>query len=52
MAGQILLVATTVGVGWLMLLAGMGKKRLAWREPGTCRRCGRSVDTCSCRDRT
>jgi len=51
-AGQQLVVtASTLGVAWLMLKAGLAKKRLAWREPGTCRRCGRPLVSCSCPQR-
>jgi len=46
---QLLIVTiSTLGAGWLMVLAGLGKKRLAWREPGHCRRCGRPLESCSC----
>jgi hypothetical protein len=38
----------TLAAGWLMLYAGIGKKRLAWRPPGTCRRCKRPIESCSC----
>jgi hypothetical protein len=51
MHSQVVLAASTVGIGWLMVLAGLGKKRLAWREPGLCRRCGRPLETCSCPQR-
>lgn len=51
-AGQQLVAAlATLGVGGLMLIAGLAKKRLAWREPGTCRGCGRTLETCSCPQR-
>jgi hypothetical protein len=39
----------TLGAAWLMMVAGMAKKRVAWRDPGTCRRCGRPHENCSCR---
>jgi hypothetical protein len=45
---QLIVMIATLGVGWLMLMAGLGKKRLAWREPGHCRRCGRPLESCSC----
>jgi hypothetical protein len=45
---QIVVTASTIGVGWLMMVAGFAKHRLAWREPGTCRRCGRQLESCSC----
>jgi hypothetical protein len=45
------LVATLLA-GLLMLAAGLAKKRLAWRSPDACPRCGRTRETCSCRNRT
>jgi hypothetical protein len=42
------LVLPTLAAGALMLYAGLGKKRLVWRPPGTCRRCGRRLESCSC----
>jgi hypothetical protein len=47
-AQQLVFALPTLAIGWLMLYAGMGKKRLAWRQPGTCRRCGRLLESCSC----
>lgn len=48
---HLIFTVSTLGVGWLMLVAGLAKKRLAWREPGTCRRCRRPLETCSCPQR-
>jgi hypothetical protein len=47
-AQQLFLALPTLAIGWLMLYAGLGKKRLAWREPGICRGCKRPVESCSC----
>jgi hypothetical protein len=48
MQSQAVLLLSTVAVGWLMVMSGLAKKRLAWRQPGLCRRCNRPLESCSC----
>jgi hypothetical protein len=39
---------SAIVAGCLMLVAGVAKKRLAWRAP-RCRVCGNPKDACTCR---
>jgi hypothetical protein len=47
----VLLVASTTGVGFLMIVAGLEKRALEWRNRRrTCPGCGRRIPgrTCNC----
>jgi hypothetical protein len=43
-----LLFALTTGVGYLMMLSGVGKSMLVWKRRSACPSCGRRP--CSCAD--
>ncbi len=47
-----LLLATTAGIGYLMLKAGLQKRALEWKQPRrTCAGCGKPLhgrSVCSC----
>ena len=43
------LAALTTGVGYLMLMAGVGKNALEWKRRRTiCPSCGRQTRVCGC----
>jgi hypothetical protein len=42
------LFALTTGVGYLMLMSGVGKSLLVWKRRGTCPSCSRQP--CGCND--
>jgi hypothetical protein len=42
-------IAATAGIGWMMIVAGVGKSALEWRRRRRiCPSCGRDTRACAC----